>query len=65
MTSEEFKALQARLGLKNHELAEELGRSLSSVTKYRRGEVAVPAIVAKLMRAMAPGEDPETKQERE
>lgn len=50
MTPEDFKAAQAELELTNPALAREIGRSTSSVAKYRAGEVEVPPIVERLMR---------------
>lgn len=42
MKPEQFKALQAGLGYTNAGLAELLGCSLSTVTKYRNGSQPIP-----------------------
>lgn len=52
MTPNEFKEAQRLLDLKNWQAAKLLGCSLSSVTKYRAGDVPVPERSAKLLRLL-------------
>lgn len=55
MTADEFKNLQAQMGLLNDQLADRLGVSPSTVVKLRGAQHQVPGPVAIAMRALAQG----------
>lgn len=55
MTAEEFKTLQAQMGLRNDQMAERLGVSLGTVVKLRGAQHPIPGPVAIAMRALAKG----------
>lgn len=50
MTAEELKEAQQQLGMTNHQLAEALGVSLSTVVKWRGDRHPVPKIAALAVR---------------
>lgn len=50
MTAEELKEAQQQLGMTNHQLAEALGVSLSTVVKWRGDQHPVPKIAALAVR---------------
>lgn len=52
MTADEFKTLQAQRGWTIRQTAEALGRSVSTVVKWRGGQHQIPQPVAIAMRAL-------------
>ena len=66
MTSEEFKAIQTKIGLVNSELAKKLGRGTSTIQHYRAMTKPVTESIAEKMRSLAAApapEDPQTSLE--
>ena len=53
MTGTELRRIRKRLGFSQRELAERLGLHPNTVARHERGEVAISAPVAKLVRFVA------------
>lgn len=52
MTPAELLAARERLCMTQRELAEAIGRHVNTVARYERGELDIPPIVEKLLRAL-------------
>ncbi len=50
MNSEEFKVLQAQMSMTNAQLAEYLGKHITTVERWRQGKHKPEAIVVRLMK---------------
>ena len=54
MTAAEFKFAQAQLGMTNQQLADALGVSFSTITKWRGGQHDIPHMVRLALKALEP-----------
>lgn len=53
VTADEFKTLQAAMGMQNDEIAEALGVSISTVVKWRGNQHQIPKPAQIAIRALA------------
>lgn len=58
MTPEEFRSLQGEIGCTGARLAEWLGVSPLTVTRWRQGHTSIPGPVEFVMKALATGYRP-------
>jgi transcriptional regulator with XRE-family HTH domain len=52
MTGLDLRAIRERHCMTQAEFAEAIGRSANTVARYERGEMTIPAIVEKLVKAL-------------